>query len=146
MRKLLCLLALAPLASASAQIGDPPHAFLFGSWTGGLFPPGETRGPDCAGQPTVVFTRDVVLRASITDVAYRQRLVETAAGVQGGIEFRFIAVPAQQTPFGPRLPSDLGFGCPGGPNTLSVRRVSEDEIVFPDCAEFPSPLRRCVWR
>jgi len=146
MRKLLLLLALLPLGPASAQIGDPPHAFLFGTWTGGIFPPGETRGPDCAGQPTVIFTRDVVMRSSVTDVAYRQRLVETAARVAGGVEFRFIAVPPQQTAFGLRMPSDIGFGCAAGPNALSVRRISEDEIVFPDCAEFPSPLRRCVWR
>lgn len=124
--------------------GEPPHAWVFGSWTGGIFPAGETEGPRCTGQPTVIFTRDVVLRASALDVSYRQRLVETVAAEPQALEFRFVPAQAQNTPFGPRVPPDAGFGCPSGPNALRVERRGENEIVFPNCAEFPSPLRRCV--
>ena len=31
----------------------------------------------------------------------------------------------------------------GGPDTLEVEQVGPDEIVFPNCREMPSPLRRC---
>ncbi len=41
------------------------------------------------------------------------------------------------------LPPDIGFGCPAGPDVLEIRRLGPDEIVFPDCRDFPSPLRRC---
>jgi hypothetical protein len=130
--------------SAGAQQGDPPHAWVFGSWTGGIYPATETSGPRCTGQPTVIFTRDVVLRAPTLDIAYRQRLIETVAVSPDQLDFRLVPVPAQNTPLGPRVPPDVGFGCPGGPNVLRVVRRGANEIVFPDCAEFPSPLQRCV--
>jgi hypothetical protein len=137
--------ALALGGSVMAQPGgDPPHAWVFGSWTGGVFPPGETSGPRCTGQPSVIFTRDVVMRVSVFDVAYRQRLIETVASGADALEFRFVQAPAQQGPLGARLPPDVGFGCPGGPNSLRVERRGPNEIVFPNCAEFPSPLLRCV--
>ncbi|WP_372618232.1 hypothetical protein [Falsiroseomonas sp.] len=126
------------------QRAEPPHAWVFGSWTGGIFPAGETTGARCLGQPTVIFTRDVVLRASALDVVYRQRLVETVTAGPEALEFRFVPAAPQATPFGARLPPDIGFGCPGGPNALRVERRGPDEIVFPDCDEFPSPLKRCV--
>jgi hypothetical protein len=132
--------------SSRAQQGDPPHAWVFGSWTGGIFPPTDTEGPRCTGQPTVIFTRDVVMRASPLDVPYRQRLIETVAAQPEALDFRFVPAAPQSTPFGARLPPDIGFGCPGGPNTLRVERRGPDEIVFPDCADFPSPLKRCVGR
>jgi hypothetical protein len=130
--------------SGAAQQGDPPHAWVFGSWTGGIYPPGETEGARCTGHPTLIFTRDVVLRASALDVPYRQRLVETVAAEPEALEFRFVPAQPQSTPFGMRLAPDSGFGCPGGPNTLRVERRGPNEIVFPNCAEFPSPLRRCT--
>jgi hypothetical protein len=130
--------------SGSAQQGLPPHAWVFGSWTGGIFPPGDTEGPRCTAQPTVIFARDVVLRASALDVAYRQRIIETVAADPQSLSFRFVPVQPQTTPFGARVPPDAGFGCAGGPNVLLVERRGPDEIVFPDCAEFPSPLKRCV--
>jgi hypothetical protein len=130
--------------SGAAQQGEPPHAWVFGSWTGGIYPPGETEGPRCTGQPTVIFTRDVVLRASTLEVPYRQRLVETVAAEPQALEFRFVPAQPQSTPFGMRLPPDSGFGCPGGSNALRVERRGPNEIVFPNCAEFPSPLRRCA--
>ena len=70
MRRAMLLAAtmLALGGSGMAQPAGPPHAWVFGSWTGGIFPPGETEGPRCTGQPVVIFTRDVVLRASALDV------------------------------------------------------------------------------
>jgi hypothetical protein len=130
--------------TGSAQQGQPPHAWVFGSWTGGIFPPTDTEGPRCTGQPTVIFTRDVVMRSSVFDVAYRQRLIETVAAEPDRLEFRFLPLAAQNTPFGPRLPPDAGFGCEAGPNVLHVQRRGPDEIAFPNCADFPSPLKRCV--
>jgi hypothetical protein len=48
MRRIACLivtLALATLHIAPARAqGLPPHAWLFGAWTGGLFPPPSTLG------------------------------------------------------------------------------------------------------
>jgi hypothetical protein len=126
------------------QRGEPPHAWVFGSWTGGIFPPTETQGARCLGQPTVIFTRDVVMRASPLDVEYRQRVIETVAAEPERLEFRFVPATPHVTPFGPRLPPDVGFGCPSGLNSLRVERRGPDEIVFPDCAAFPSPLKRCV--
>ncbi|MGG5822590.1 hypothetical protein [Falsiroseomonas sp. HW251] len=137
-------MVLALAAGGSAQQGQPPHAWVFGSWTGGIFPAADTEGPRCTGQPTVIFTRDVVMRASVFEVPYRQRLIETVAADPDVLEFRFVPVQAQSTPFGARLPADFGFGCPAGPNVLRVERRGPDEIVFPDCGEFPAPLKRCV--
>lgn len=130
--------------SGAAQQGEPPHAWVFGSWTGGIYPPGDTEGARCTGSPTVIFTRDVVLRASALDVPYRQRLVETVAAEPDALEFRFVPAQPQNTPFGMRMPADSGFGCQGGPNALRIERRGPNEIVFPNCAEFPSPLRRCT--
>ncbi len=142
---LVAALVMALGGSSTAQQGGlPPHAWVFGSWTGGIFPAGDGVGPRCFGQPTVIFMRDVVLRASPLDVTYRQRLLETVAAEPDALEMRFLPAPPQNTPFGARMPADVGFGCPGGPNTLRVVRRGPNEIVFPDCTEFPSPLRRCI--
>jgi hypothetical protein len=138
--------ALAPRAAAQAQ---PPHAWLFGSWTGGLFPaPPNLSAQACLGQPVVIFTRDVVLRATLTDLTYTQRLVETARTNPGMTEFRFI--PAQEPASGgllnmPQPTPPAGFGC-GDPNVLHVQRHSENEISFPGCVDFPYPLVRCSTR
>jgi hypothetical protein len=124
-------------AAAAQDRPPPPHEWLFGSWTGGFYPAGETEGPRCTAQPTVIFTRDLVLRVGILDVAYRQRVIETVATRADGATFRF-------TPAGPgRLPPDIGFGCPDGPDTLEVQRLGPDEIAFPNCRDMPSSLRRC---
>jgi hypothetical protein len=138
---LACLLAGSGVAQPR---GEPPHAWVFGSWTGGLFPAGETTGPRCTAQPSVIFTRDVVLRASVLEVPYRQRLIETVTASPDALEFRFVAVPPQSGPLGRGVPTDMGFGCRAGVNALRVERRGPDEIIFPDCAEFPSPLRRCT--
>lgn len=121
----------------------PPHEWIFGSWIGGQFPPGEIAGQECLGGATVIFLRDVVLRASAIDVAYRQRLIETVALIPDGLEFRFVPATPAGGAFAGRPPPDAGFGCDGNPNLLRVRRRGPDEIVFPACNEFPSALRRC---
>lgn len=139
----LALALAGPLAADAQQQpaapSGPPHAWLYGTWTGGIFPASETTGAACFSQPSVIFTRDVVLRSSPLDVAMRQRLVQTATATPDGVEFRF--VPA--APPGGRVPPGVGFGC-ADPNSLRVERRGPDEIVFPDCEEFPSPLKRCT--
>ena len=101
-----CLILAAPLlaTSAAAQQSIAPHEWLFGSWTGGFFPPSDTEGPRCTAQPTVIFTRDVVMRTGLLDPAYRQRVIETVATRDNGASFRF--QPAEAGP-----PAEL-FGNP----------------------------------
>jgi len=143
------LLALAAAPPASAQDGAPPHAWLFGAWTGGLFPPPSTfSAQQCLAQPVVIFTRDVVLRVTLTEQFYRQRLVETARNTGTGTELRF-AQPMQiapSSPFSqPSSPGEAGFGCES-PDVLHVQRHGENEISFLGCPEFPYPLVRCPAR
>ncbi len=146
---LLILFALAVARPASAQGNLPPQAWLFGAWTGGLFPPPSTLGAqECLAQPVVIFTRDIVMRAVITDQNYVQRLVETARTTGDGVEFRFTPTQSitQAGPFGQSVGgSELGFGCQN-PDVLHVQRRSENEISFPGCADFPYPLIRCPAR
>ena len=154
MRRWATLLALAaPLAGAADDVGaqatrqGPPHEWVFGAWTGGIFPVGEVDPTACFGSRTVIFTRDVVMRAAVLDTAYHQRTVETAATMpDGGLEFRFLPAAPMARALGGRLPPDIGFGCGGSLDLLRVQRRGPDEIVFPDCADFPSPLKRCVAR
>ncbi len=137
--------SLAP-PSAPAQPGSgTPHAFLFGAWTGGLFPPPSSlTAQECLAQPTVIFTRDVVMHATLTDVQYVQRAIETARGTGNGIDFRFAPVAAPQpSPAGlGTLAPGQGFGCEGA-DDLHVTRISPNQIRFPGCRDFPFPLVRC---
>jgi hypothetical protein len=142
-RRLLLTGMLAAPAVAWAQRQPPPHAWVFGSWTGGQFPPADSSGPECFGNPVVIFTRDLVLRATALDLAFRQRSIETVALTQNGLEFRLTPLLPSASPGGPRLPPDFGFGCGNNPNLLRVERRGPDEIVFTGCTEFPSPLKRC---
>lgn len=139
----LVLSAPRPIAAQSTHL---PQAFLLGSWTGGLFPPPSmVSAEQCLTQPTVIFTRDLVLRASLTDQFYTQRLVETARGTGNGIEFRFAASsPQASTPAFPGLAGagGTGFGC-DDPNVLHVQRISQNQVRFPGCRDFPFPLIRC---
>jgi hypothetical protein len=140
-------LALAvPFATpVGAQQAGPPHAFLFGAWTGGLVPPPSTvTAQGCLAQPTVIFTRDVVMRATLTDILYVQRAVETARGTGDGVDIRLVPQPgAQAAPGGLGLGGNgSGFGCPDA-DVLHVQRVSANEITFPGCRDFPFPLVRC---
>ena len=97
----------------------------------------------------VIFTRDIVMRAVITDQFYTQRLVETARVTPEGVEFRFSApvatAPAGPFSLSPGAPNDVGFGCIS-PDILRVQRRSENEISFPGCTDFPYPLVRCPAR
>lgn len=128
------------MASALAQTRQaPPHEWLFGVWTGGAYPALDADSPRCFGTGTVIFTLDVVMRSTALDVAYRQRLIETVALTPDGVDIRFVPVGGQ----GQRVPPDIGFGCDGNPHFLRVVRRGPDEIAFPNCGEFPLPLRRC---
>lgn len=123
----------------------PPHSALFGTWTGGVFPPPSTMSLQaCLGTPVVIFTRDVVMRATLTQNTLTQREIQTARAVPGGIEFRFTAPAAPDSSLlgiggAERL---AGFGCESQ-DVLHVQRRGENVIVFPGCADFPNPLVRC---
>ncbi|WP_424812407.1 hypothetical protein [Roseococcus sp. YIM B11640] len=121
-------------AQAPARQG-PPHEWMFGSWTGGIFPAVETEGPGCFGNVSLIVTRDVIMRVSSLDISFRQRAIETVALIPNGLEFRLVPVQG-------RIP-EIGFGCDNNPNLLRVQRRSDDEVVLPNCVEFPSALRRC---
>ena len=140
---LAMLLALpAPFAHSQAQA---PHAWLFGTWTGGLFPaPQRMTSQACFSQPVVIFTRDLVLRATLTQQRLSQREVETARATATGAEFRFAATPGAPTMFGGPS-ARVSFGC-DTPDELIVQRRGENEIAFPGCADFPYPLVRCQTR
>jgi hypothetical protein len=147
-RVVLATLFVTPLAAAvpgNAQ-GLPPHAWLFGTWTGGFFPVSAQMSPlACLAQPVVIFTKDLVLRSSLTSQAFTQRVVETARTSAGAVEFRFTSVPP------PPVGADLlglnareptGFGCEN-PDVLHVVRSGPREIIFQGCSDFPYPLVRC---
>jgi hypothetical protein len=129
--------------------GSIPHAWLFGSWTGGLFPvPSGLTAQMCLAQPVVIFTRDIVLRATLVDQVYHQRGIETVRAEPGATDFRFAPTiePGSAGLFGNSPPQPaLGFGCPD-PNSLHVVKRSDNEIVFEGCADFPEPLIRCPAR
>jgi hypothetical protein len=144
------LLALTGAPTASAQGSLPPHAWLFGAWIGGLFPPPSTiTAQECLAQPVVMFTRDIVMRATIIEQLYTQRLVETARSTGNGVEFRFARSlqMTQSSPFGLSQGDggETGFSCEN-PDVLHVQRRGENEISFPGCPEFPYPLVRCPAR
>jgi hypothetical protein len=137
-------LALPAGRGVQAQTAAPPHAFLFGSWTGGLFPPpSRVSVQGCLAQPSVIFTRDAVLRATLTDVLYIQRAVETARGTTNGFNIRLVPAGGTQGEglLGAGDPG-LGFGCEV-PDDLPVQRLSPNEIRFIGCKDFPFPLVRC---
>ncbi len=113
--------------------GAPPHAWLFGVWTGGLFPVLDgMNAQDCKAQPTVVFERDTVGHSTLLGSTLIQRVIETVRATPTGAEFRFT----------PGASADGGFGCED-PNTLHVARDSLDVVSFPHCSAFPYPLHRC---
>ncbi len=146
---LACLLSFAmPSATPAVAQGAnlPPHAWLFGTWSGGIFPvPSGMSDQACLSQPVVIFTRDLVLRATITDQALTQREVETARTSSQGAEFRFAAAAGTSSLFGTDSSPAIGFGCES-PDELHVQRRGDNEIAFPGCADFPNPLVRCHMR
>jgi hypothetical protein len=117
----------------------PPHSWLFGAWVGGMFPPPATLSTqECLSQPMVIFTRDVVMRATMTSPTYLERQISTVRATTTGFEFKF--VPA--TPQPPETEADVSFGC-NDPDGLVVQRQGENQIAFPGCTQFPFPLVRC---
>lgn len=141
---LAALTLLGNVPPAAAQAALPPHAWLFGTWTGGIFPvpPGVSREA-CLSQPVVIFTRDLVMRATLTEQALTQREIETVRATPTGMEFRFVAGAAPSASIlGGGATALVGFGC-SSPNALVVQRRGENEISFPGCADFPNPLVRC---
>ena len=150
-----CLLALlscaGPLPTRAQAPELPPHSWLFGAWVGGLYPPPVTLGAEmCLAQPVVIFTGDVVMRATLTDVSYTQRPIETVRATATGAEFRLVA-PVQPATGGgalfgpPGATPVVGFGCETA-NVLHVQRHGENQISFPHCTDFPYPLIRCPAR
>jgi hypothetical protein len=124
----------------------PPHAWLFGTWTGGIFPaPNGLSNQACLSQPIVIFTRDLVLRATITEQLLTQREIETARASPQGAEFRFTSAGTGASLLGVGPGVTVGFGCES-PDVLHVQRRGDNEIVFPGCADFPNPLVRCNTR
>jgi hypothetical protein len=150
LRLLAALLCVAALP-VRAQMPLPPHAWLFGTWVGGLYPPPVTlTAQECLAQPVVIFTRDLVMRATLITDNMVQRRIDTARATTNGVEFRFLSPiqPANESAqlFGPQTrPEDIGFGCEN-PDVLHVQRITDNEIKFPRCAEFPYPLIRCPSR
>jgi hypothetical protein len=141
-RLAVALVAVFGPGPAFSQQPMPPHAFLFGAWTGGIFPvPAGMTREACLATPVVIFTRDLVMRATLTDVAMTQREVESARAVPGGFEFRLLPSNTGGSVMG-GAPVLTGFGCDGA-NVLHVQRRGENEITFPGCADFPNPLIRC---
>ncbi len=145
---LSCALAL-PTRAQSPVL--PPHSWLFGAWIGGLYPPPATVGAEeCLSQPSVIFTRDVVMRATFTDLTYTQREIDTVRATATGAEFRFLAPVQPAAGSGPLFGQPgaapvLGFGCETT-DVLHVVRHGENEISFPRCRDFPYPLVRCPAR
>ncbi len=138
---LLGVAALPP--HAAAQTKQPPHAWLFGTWTGGIFPAPENMTREaCFSQPVVIFTRDLVLRATLFDQTLDQRVIETVRTTPKGAEFRFASAARPGSLLAPGVPQQTGFGC-DSPDQLNVQRRGENEISFPGCADFPNPLVRC---
>jgi hypothetical protein len=147
-RLLALLLAAIALPAQAQSPALPAHSWLFGTWIGGLYPPPVTlSAQECLAQPVVIFTRDLVLRATFTSDTYTQRRVETVRVIPTGAEFRLVeplaSTPAGNALFGDEAPAPLiGFGCETA-NILHVKRITETEISFPHCSDFPYPLIRC---
>ena len=152
MRRIAVCLAVVLLAApalpvfAQAPAALPPHAWLFGTWTGGIFPVSPGFSPQaCFSQPVVIFTKDLVMRATITEQRLTEREIETARTTPTGMEFRFLGSGPGPSMIGPGVAQLAGFGC-DSPDVLHVQRRGENEIAFPGCADFPNPLIRCQTR
>jgi hypothetical protein len=138
----LTLALTSPLTAQAPAPAGPPHAWLFGAWIGGIFPPPVTlNAQECLAQPMVIFTRDAVMRAVMTTPAYAQRLIASARATATGFEIQL--APVVQDPTEPAAVA--GFGC-ANPNELPVQRHGDNEIAFPGCADFPFKLIRCPAR
>ncbi|MCB8874180.1 hypothetical protein [Acidisoma silvae] len=130
-----------PAHPAAAQ-GAPPHAWLFGMWAGGIYPAsGNMSAKDCALQATFVVTQDAIIHSTLTHPTAIQNLIASVRGTPNGTVFLLAPTDTKPDNAG-GMADDLGFGCPED-NVLRVVRVGPNQIAFPDCKGFPSPLVRC---
>ena len=136
------LLAATAVPPPAAAQGAPPHAWLFGAWAGGILPaPPGMSARECEENATFVVTRDVVIHSTLTHPEAIENLIASVRGTPNGTIFALAPTETKPQPVA-GLPDDLGFGCPQ-PDILRVVRVGPNEIRFPDCTGFPSPLIRC---
>lgn len=136
---LLAATALPPRVTAQ---GMPPHAWLFGTWAGGILPaPPGMDARTCEENATFVVTRDAVIHSTLTHPAAIENLIASVRGTPNGTIFALAPTDTKPQPVA-GLEDDLGFGCPQ-PDILRVVRVGPNEIRFPNCTGFPSPLIRC---
>jgi hypothetical protein len=136
---LLAATALPPPVTAQ---GMPPHAWLFGAWAGGILPaPPNMDARECEARATFVVTRDVVIHSTLTHPEAIENLIASVRGTPDGTIFALAPTDTKPQSIA-GLPDDLGFGCPQA-DVLRVVRVGPNEIRFPDCTGFPSPLVRC---
>jgi hypothetical protein len=131
----------APMRPAAAQPA-PPHAWLFGMWAGGVYPAPPNMSPaECEARATFVVTQDAVIHSTLTHPDAIQNLIASVRGTPNGTIFLLAPSDTKPDTIG-GVTEDLGFGCPE-PNILRVVRVGPNQIAFPDCKGFPSPLVRC---
>ncbi|MCB8883250.1 hypothetical protein ACELLULO517_23575 [Acidisoma cellulosilytica] len=130
-----------PVRPAAAQ-GAPPHAWLFGMWAGGIFPASAKMSPaECEKQATFVVTQDEVIHSTLTHQTAIENLIASVRGTPNGTVFLLAPSNTKPDDIG-GVADDIGFGCPED-NVLRVVRVGPNQIAFPDCKGFPSPLVRC---
>ena len=156
MRRIACLITILALAAlhiapARAQGNLPPHAWLFGAWTGGLFPPPSTlSAQECLAHAG----GDLHPRYRDARGDHRPALRPAPGGDRAGHGGRSgvpLHPPVAAAPAGPfnlspgGASNDVGFGCTS-PDILRVQRHGENEISFPGCTDFPYPLVRCSAR
>ena len=133
--------AAAPRPHAAAQPKQPPHAWLFGTWTGGIFPAPENMTREaCFSQPVVIFTRDLVLRATLFDQTLDQRVIETVRTTSKGAEFRFASAARGGSLLTPGIPQQTGFGC-DSPDQLNVQRRGRERDQLSRMRRLPQPAR-----
>ena len=124
------LVLLLPALPAHAQ--QPPHAFMFGNWVGGIYPVLSTQVEQaCRSDITLRVRGDAVTRVSLATGAVETRVVATVRPVSGGIDITF--APKNGA---------TGFGCETA-DILHVHRTGSGEITFPGCSDYPEPLVKC---
>jgi hypothetical protein len=144
LRRFLLAFAVLLLPSAASAQAEP-HAWLYGAWSGGHTPPVRGGPPAaCLAQPSVIFTRDIVLHTTLLEPIFQQRIIETVRATPEGVEIRLRPTQRAGGPLG--AVGESGFGCGGDPNLLRVQRLDGGEIAFPGCIDFPSPLVSCTGR
>jgi hypothetical protein len=96
---------------------------------------------ECQESATFVVTQDEIIHSTLTHPDAIQNLIASVRGTPNGTIFLLAPSDTKPESFG-GIPQDLGFGCPE-PNVLRVVKVGPNQIAFPDCKGFPSPLVRC---